>query len=161
MGARKNIGELLVREKLIDLTQLEQAKKDQKQHGGRLSSALVRMGYVQDSQMANFLSAQFGVAAVDLENFEIDPEALKAIPRDVCEKHMVIPVSKSGNTLIVAFADPGNMFVRDDLNFISRCKVEVLVAPEMAIQKAIERSYPKTSKDKGHRFDHSGHGRFG
>jgi type IV pilus assembly protein PilB len=149
MGARKNLGELLVREKLIDINQLEEAKKEQKKNGGRLTSALVRMGYMQDAQLSEFLSAQFGVPAIELENFEIDPEAIKAIPRDICEKHMVIPVSKSGNNLVVAFADPANMFVRDDLNFISRCKIEVMVAPELAIQKAIERNYPKTTKDMG------------
>ena len=53
---------------------------------------------------------------------------------------MVIPVSRSGNTLVVAFADPSDVFVRDDLMVISRCKIEVVVATEVAIHKAIEKS---------------------
>lgn len=141
MGARKNLGELLVREKLIDLVQLEEAKKEQKNHGGRLASTLVRLGFVKDSQLSEFLAEQFGVPPVDLENFDIDAEALKSLPKEICEKHCVIPVSRSGNTLVVAFADPSNMFIRDDLNFISRCKIEVVVAPELSIQKAIEKYY--------------------
>ncbi len=143
MGARKNLGELLIREKLIDLVQLEEAKKEQKNHGGRLASTLVRLGFIKDSQLSEFLSEQYGVPPIDLENFEIDAEALKALPKEICEKHCVIPVSRSGNTLVVAFADPSNMFIRDDLNFISRCKIEVVVAPELSIQKAIEKYFTK------------------
>lgn len=149
MGARKNIGELLVREKLIDITQLEEAKKEQKNHGGRLASTLVRLGFIKDSQLSGFLAEQYGVAAIDLDNFELDAEAVKALPREICEKHCVVPVSRSGNTLVVAFADPSNMFIRDDLNFISRCKIEVVVAPEMAIQKAIERYYARGANSLG------------
>lgn len=147
MGARKNLGELLIREKLIDLNQLEEAKKEQKNHGGRLASTLVRLGFIKDSQLSEFLAEQYGVPPIDLENFEIDAEALKSLPKEICEKHCVIPVSRSGNTLVVAFADPSNMFIRDDLNFISRCKIEVVVAPEMAIQKSIERYYTKSANN--------------
>ncbi len=143
MGARKNLGELLIREKLIDLVQLEEAKKEQKNHGGRLASTLVRLGFIKDSQLSEFLAEQYGVPPIDLDNFEIDAEALKALPKEICEKHCVIPVSRSGNTLVVAFADPSNMFIRDDLNFISRCKIEVVVSPELSIQKAIEKYYSK------------------
>jgi type IV pilus assembly protein PilB len=141
VGVRKGLGELLVREKLIDIGQLEEAKREQKQYGGRLASALVRLGLLQDTQLADFLSQQYGLPTIDLDNFEIDSEAIKTISREACEKHMVIPVSKSGNTLVVAFADPSNMFVRDDLNLISRCKIEVVVAPEISISKAIEKWY--------------------
>ena len=145
MAAKKGLGELLVRDKMIDLVQLEAAKKEQKSHGGRLGSALVRLGFVQDKKLAEFMALQYNVPSIDLDKFEIPKDALDAIPRDRCEKHMVIPVSKSGNTLVVAFADPSNMFVRDDLSFISRCRIEAVVAPEMAIQKAIEAHYKATS----------------
>ncbi len=144
MGARKGIGELLVRENLINIEQLEQAKKEQKAYGGRLSSALVRTGAVKDSDMALFLAGQYSVQAIDLDQFDIPDDAIKTITRDICEKHMVIPVNKSGNILVVAFADPSNVFVRDDLNFITRCKIEVVVAPEISIQRAIEKYYQKS-----------------
>jgi type IV pilus assembly protein PilB len=145
MSVKKGLGELLVRDKLIDIVQLEAAKKEQKSHGGRLGSAVVRLGFVQDRKLAEFLSAQYSVPAIDLDKFEIPKDALDSIPRDKCEKHMVIPVSKSGNVLVVAFADPSNMFVRDDLSFISRCRIEPVVAPETAIQKAIEANYKPAS----------------
>lgn len=143
MGSRKGLGELLVRENLIDIVQLEEAKKEQKAHGGRLSSALVRMGAIKDSELAVFLSQQYGVPSIDLDQFDIPEDALQTLPREICEKHMVIPVNKSGNILVVAFSDPSNVFVRDDLNFLTRCKIEVVVAPEISIQRALEKYYPK------------------
>ncbi len=145
MGARKPLAELLVREKLINITQLEQAKKEQKQHGGRLGSAIVKLGLVRDQQMTEFLSAQYGYPGVNLEEFEPDPDAIKVLPRNICEKHMVIPVSRSGNTLVVAFSDPSDVFMRDDLMVISRCKIEIVVATEISIAKAIEKYYPGQS----------------
>lgn len=146
-AAKKGLGELLVRENVVNINQLDEARKEQKSAGGRLSSALVRLGHVNDKEMAEFLARQFEVPAVDLDQFEIDEEAIKTVPREVCEKHLVIPVSKAGNTLIVAFADPSNMYVRDDLSFVSRCKVEVVVAPETSIQKAIEKYYGQRKKE--------------
>lgn len=148
-SAKKGLGELLVRENLVSPVQLEEARKEQKAFGGRLSSALVRKGIVSDKALAEFLGKQYNVPAVDIDSFEIDEEALRAIPRETCEKHLVIPVSKSGGTLIVAFADPSNLFVRDDLAFVTRCKIEVVIAPESSILKAIERFYKRTSGDLG------------
>lgn len=149
MSAKKNLGELLVTENILNISQLEEARREQKNHGGRLSSALVRLGFVNDRELADFLGKQYEVPSIDLEQFEIEEEAIKSISREVCEKHIVVPVSKAGNILIVAFADPSNMFVRDDLSFVSRCKIEVVVAPEMAIVKAIEKYYSKGKQDLG------------
>jgi len=139
--AAKGIGELLVRERLISIDQLEQAKREQKNQGGRLGSALVKLGYVSEGKLTDFLSEQYQVPAIDLNTFEIDPEAIKAVSREICEKHNVIPISKSGNTIVLAMSDPSNIFVRDDIQFITRAKVEAVVASEGAIQSAIERCY--------------------
>ena len=137
-AVKKGLGELLVKENLVNLVQLEEARKEMRNTGGRLSSALIRLGLVNDKDMAAFLGKQYAVPTVDLDQFEIDEDALKSVPGEVCEKHCAVPVSKAGNTLVVACADPSNMFMRDDLAFLSRCKIEVVVAPELAIQKAIE-----------------------
>lgn len=142
-AAKKGIGELLVRENMVTVNQLEEARKEQKSGGGRLGSALVRLGYVNDKQLAEFMGKQFSVPSIELDSYEIEDEAISSIPREVCEKHNVIPVSKAGNVLVVAFSDPSNMYVRDDLSFVSRCKIEPVVAPEISIQKAIEKYYAK------------------
>jgi type IV pilus assembly protein PilB len=142
MAAAKGLGELLIREQLITIDQLENAKREQKSHsGGRLGSALVKLGYVSDKQLTDFLSQQYQVPSIDLATFEIDPEALKLIPKDICEKHGCIPISKAGNNIVLAMTDPSNIFARDDIQFLTRCKVEAVVATEAAVSAAIERSY--------------------
>jgi type IV pilus assembly protein PilB len=141
MGERKGIGELLVRENLIDINQLERARQEQKQTGGRLTTALVQLGFVKDRELSEFMGRQYNLPTIDLYNFEIDPEALKLVSVQICRKHHVIPVQKSGRSLVVAFSDPSNLFIRDDLSLLTRCKIEVVVASESAINSAIDKYY--------------------
>lgn len=148
MGARKGIGELLVRENLIDINQLERARQEQKQTGGRLTSALVTLGFVKDRELAEFMGRQYSLPTIDLTNFEIDPEAIKLVTHQLCRKHMVIPVQKSGRSLVVAFADPSNIFIKDDLSLLTRCKIEVVVASESAISAAIDKYYNVSSSQR-------------
>lgn len=151
-GPKRSVGELLVIEKKVSALQLSEARDEQKRHGGRLTSALVRLGHMSDKELAEFLGSQYNVPSVDLEHFEIDDAALSSVSREICEKHLVIPVSRAGDTLVVAFSDPSNLFVRDDLRFITKCKIEVVVAPENSIQKCIEKYYRK-GQDLGRLVD--------
>lgn len=146
---RKELGEILVKENLIDYQQLEQARKEQKSNGGRLTAALIRLGYVTEKDLADFLGRQFDVPTIDLNNFEVDPEAIKLVSRQICEKHHIIPITLAGKNLVVAFADPSNIFVKDDLALLTRCKIDVVIASEVAISHAIDKYYGGT----GARFD--------
>ncbi len=148
MGARKGIGELLVRENLIDINQLEKARTEQKQSGRRLTSALVTLGFVKERELSEFLGRQYNLPTIDLHNFEIDPEAIKLVSVVVCKKHGVIPIQKAGKSLVVAFADPSNLFIKDDLSLITRCKIEVVVASEGAITAAIEKYYGESQQQR-------------
>jgi type IV pilus assembly protein PilB len=135
------IGELLVRQKLISLQQLRKAQEEQRRDGTSLGFALAKMGFVSDKQITEFLSQQYRVQAVDLREYEIDPEVLKLIPHDMCERHRILPVSRAGSSLIVAMADPSNLNAIDDIKFTTGYNVEPVVASEAAIMEAIERYY--------------------
>lgn len=145
-AAKKALAELLVSSNLLDLEQLDQARRDQKANGGRLTTAVVRLGFVKDAQMVEFLGKQYNLPTIDLSNFDVDPEALKMLSRQVCEKHMVIPVSKAGKSLVVAFADPSNIFVKDDLALLTRCKIEAVVASEASIISALDKYFGAATK---------------
>lgn len=145
-AAKKSLAELLVSSNLIDLEQLDQARRDQRQNGGRLTTAVVRLGFVKNDQLVEFLGKQYSLPTIDLSGFEVDPEAIKSLSRQVCEKHMVIPVSKAGKVLVVAFADPSNIYVKDDLALLTRCKIEAVVASETGILAAIDKYYGGSSK---------------
>lgn len=148
MGVRKGIGELLVRENLINIDQLEKARIEQKQKGGKLSSTLVELGFLADKDLAEFLGRQYGYPTIDLASFELDEDAVKLLSPQICKKHGVIPIQKSGRSLVVAFADPSNLFVKDDLSLLTRCKIEIVVASEKAIHAAIEKAYGAGSESR-------------
>lgn len=145
----EKIGELLLREKIISLEQLRKAIEEQKITGGRLGSTIVNLGFIKEQELINFLSKQYGVPAVNLRDLEIDSRISKLVPFEVCEKYKLIPINKAGSTLIVAIADPSNIFAIDDVKFLTGYSVEVVVASEAAIKEAIEREFKrKTQKDE-------------
>ncbi|WP_437573022.1 type IV-A pilus assembly ATPase PilB [Sorangium sp. So ce887] len=141
MSTTNRLGELLVREKLISLQQLRQAQEEQRKTGQNLGYALAKLGYISDGEITSFLSTQYRVPAVALDEYEIDAEVSRLVSRDVCEKHKIIPISRSGTALVVAMADPTNLHAIDDIKFLTGFNVEPVVASETGITEAIERSY--------------------
>jgi len=139
--SQSRLGELLVREKLISLQQLRKAQEEQKRSGQNLGYTLAKLGYISDGEITNFLSSQYRLPAINLDEYEIDGDVVKLVSREVCEKHRIIPVSRSGQSLIVAMSDPTNLNAMDDIKFLTNYSVEPVVASEAAIQAAIERYY--------------------
>ena len=139
MSAR--IGELLVRSNLISSQQLQKAQEETKKNGKRLGFNLTKLGYIKEEDLAEFLSKQYGVPSINLEDFDIEQTIIDLVPKEVAEKHQVIPVNKSGASLIVAMSDPSNIYVIDDLKFLTGYNIEVVVASETAIREAIEKYY--------------------
>ena len=135
------LGELLVRENLISLQQLQKAQEAQKVGGGKLGYQLTKLGYIEESQLTEFLSRQYGVPAINLAEFEIDADVIKLIPKEVAEKHQVVPVNRAGGSLIVAMSDPSNIFAIDDIKFLTGYNIEVVVSAEASIQAAILKYY--------------------
>jgi type IV pilus assembly protein PilB len=135
------LGELLVREKLLSLQQLRQAQEEQRKTGTNLGQVLTKLGYLSDGEIAEFLSAQYHVPVVQLDEHDFDPEITKLVSRDVCEKQKIIPLFRSGSALVVAMADPTNLHAIDDIKFLTGSNVEPRVASEGSILAAIERAY--------------------
>ncbi len=141
MAGSGRLGELLLREQLITPLQLQQAIEEQRSAGGRLGYQLTKMGFIEENELTAFLSKQYGVPSIDLGEFDIELEIIKLIPKEVVLKHQIIPVNRTGATLIVAMADPSNIFAIDDIKFLTGYNVEVVVASEQAIEGAVEKYY--------------------
>ncbi len=139
------LGELLVRNDLINAQQLNQALEDQKLNGGRLGTCLVRLGFVKEEELSAFLSKQYGVPSINLNDFEIDPDIVRHVPAEIAQKYQIVPVNRAGSTLIVAMNDPSNLFAIDDLKFMTGFNIEVVVATESAIKKAIDKYYDQSA----------------
>jgi len=139
----ERIGELLVREKVLTKEQLEKARAESRTQGGRLGAQISKLGFVNEEDLTEFVANQYGVPAINLDEFDIDHEIIALVPEEVALKHRMIPVNRAGSTLILATADPSNIFAIDDIKFLTGYNVEVVVASEDALSRAIERCYQR------------------
>jgi type IV pilus assembly protein PilB len=139
------LGELLIRKEMITDDQLAKAVTEQKKDGIRLGAALIRLGYIQETDLAGFLSKHYGVPSINLADFQIDPAVIELVPAEVVQKYQLVPVNRAGSTLIVAMSDPSNIFAIDDIKFMTGYNVEVVVAAEAAIKAAIDEYYDQSS----------------
>lgn len=137
----KKIGELLLQEGLISQEQLSRALEDQSQSGERVGAALIKLGYIGEDVLAEFIARQFHVPQVNLSKLTIPREVITIIPLDISQKYQAVPFGLMGNTLNVAMADPGNLFVVDDIRFLTRKSIQIHVASESIIKKTIAQFY--------------------
>jgi type IV pilus assembly protein PilB len=137
----EDIGQKLLEARLIDETALQKAALQQKTAGGTVTGNLVKIGALTEDALLDFLSKLYNCPAIDLKSFEPDASLTRLIPGDVATKFMALPVSKSGRRLIVAMANPSNIFAIDDIKFITGYEVEPHVASEAAVKKALDRAY--------------------
>jgi type IV pilus assembly protein PilB len=137
------LGELLLQEERITSEQLQAALEEQRLNGGRLGSNLIKLGFVRDEDIISLLSRQYGVPAINLNQFDPDPEVVRLISAETASKYQVIPVGRTGMALTLAMADPTNVFAMDDIKFMTGLHIEPVVASEAAVLAAIGRYYAR------------------
>jgi type IV pilus assembly protein PilB len=137
----ERIGQLLVQENLISEDQLSKARDEASAKGQRLGAQITQLGFLDETELTDFVAKQYGVPSIDLDEAEIDPEVAQLIPHEVVQKHNVIPVNRAGSTLILATADPSNIFALDDIKFLTGYNIQPVVASEEAIRRCIEENY--------------------
>jgi type IV pilus assembly protein PilB len=135
------LGELLLKRSLITHDQLASATTDQQEQGGILASHLVRLGVVNEDQLATQLQKEYRLPIVDPMSLEIAPEILQLIPPALSSKHHVLPLNLAGTTLTLAMADPSNLAGINEIKFITGYDVRVVLAKLSAIRKAIDHFY--------------------
>ena len=146
MAKTERLGELLVREKVISPAQLKKAQDRSKAEGSRLGYEITRLGYLDEADLTKFLSKHYGVPSINLGDIEIPPNIIALIPREVAERHQCVPVNRSGSTIVIAMADPSNIYAIDDLKFMTGYNIEPVVASETAIAESIIQYYGQADR---------------
>jgi type IV pilus assembly protein PilB len=141
------LGEILVKNNLINRDQLGLALEEQKLSGNqlRLGSILINQKLLTEEQLTSFLSKQYGVPSVNLADYEIDPSVIKIIPPEVVQKYQLLPVNRAGATLIIAVSDPSNLFALEDIKFMTGYNIEMVVASERDIKSSIDKYYDQSA----------------
>jgi type IV pilus assembly protein PilB len=145
ISLKDRLTELLVNNKLITQDQLDEALLAQKEKGGKLSEIVVKLGFIKENELASLLSEGLGLPLIDLKRFKIDYEIVKIIPMDVARHYQIIPVSRMGNTVTMAMADPLNIFAIDHVKSLTGYKINPIIATSPDILQAIDLAYPDSS----------------
>ncbi len=138
---QKQLGELLIDNKLITPKNLEEALKVQKEKGGLVGQILVSLGFTTEEAIAQALTAQYGFPFLPLEGYAIDKEVAKTIPENVAKQYGLVAVDRVGNVLTVAMSNPLNQQAVEDVEMITHFKIQVFVSTATDINDTIKRFY--------------------
>jgi hypothetical protein len=146
------LGDLLVKAKVINESQLKAALAEQQKWGGKLGELLVRMNFLTEDMLVKALSKQMSVPSVALETIQSVPPHVKSkIPADVARDLSVLPLQlrDEGKTLVVAMAEPQNLKSLDTLRSVSRLRILPQLAGRQAIARAFSRFYDGEAELEG------------
>jgi len=143
--ALKRIGQILVDLGLIDEQQLETMLEEQPSRSELLGRIGVALGFYSDEQLGEALAEQWGTTFVTLYDKEIKPDALAAISEPMAQLYRVVPLALQGSTLTIASSEPQKIQIADELRTLLGFDIQVSVATEAEIQKAIEKHYSSAS----------------
>ena len=138
---KKMLGEMLVAGGLIKEEQLKRALEEQKKKGGKVGEILIELGFINEQNLAAFLGRQLYLPFIEIEKQLIDPEVVQLIPADMARRLTAIPLYRDKEAVVVAMADPLNIFGLDDVKKAAGREIRQVVATRSDIQRAIDRYY--------------------
>jgi hypothetical protein len=142
MAKKLRIGEMLVTGGILTREQLNEALNAQLIYGGKLGTNLVEHGFITEEFLTSFLSKQFNIPAVEAKELEDVPSSvIEVVPKELADKHKVIPFRKDKRRLDVALLDPMNVKAIDELAFKTGLLIRPYIAPEVTIARCLERYY--------------------
>lgn len=140
------LGDLLVQNNLIDDNQLKLALTEQKQSGRKLGATLIAMSLVSEEQLLTLLSEHFNVPLININDYRINPEAVKLLPEIQARRYRALILDDKGDHLLVAMSDPADINAIDDLTAKLPKPIKVAVVGETQLFEAYESFYRKSEE---------------
>lgn len=144
----KRLGQLLVDAGVITEEQLDIALSEQARTGSRLGTILADLGIASDEAISRAVASQNGVEFYDLESCTFEPDAVRCVPEDVARRHVLVPLSLSKGTLVVAMANPADIMAIDEIERTSDLFVEPACAGRTQILRALDRVYASGARNE-------------
>jgi type IV pilus assembly protein PilB len=145
---KRRLGDILIQAGMITPDQLAAAIEVQKQTKDRLGKVLIQLGFISEENLIKTLAHQLKINYVNLKEEKLDPSLAQLIPDKVARRHMVVPLARMGQVLMVAMADPLNIFALDDLAFKTGLEIEPVIASEKDILFALDQVYGTSLVDR-------------
>ncbi len=145
-----HIGEILIRKKLIDWEQLEDALDEQKRTCERVGEVLVRKQYIPKYLLFKALAERHAIPFVDLARVFIDSHAVKRVPKSVAIKYGFIPIEMRDGAMVVGVGDPHAVLPRGEIAEMAKVSeiTTVLSTPD-AVRAAIGQYYGGANTEMG------------
>ncbi len=145
--SKLRIGEILIKENIIDNSKLQEALSIQKKEGGRIGEILVRLGFVDERDLVITLGKQLGIPYIFMTSGLLVPakgQGLEQIiPEEIARQYQVLPLSKNLNSLTVALVDPLELITIDNLKKMTGCEINPIATTKSDLIKAIDDFYGK------------------
>lgn len=140
-GASDRLIEALIQRKLLRREEIDRAVQLQKEKGGSLSQLLTELGLIDSKMLVSTLSSTLQIPMIMLSKMDLDPELTKLIPRTIAFHYQIVPVSRLGNQLTVAMADPMNILALDHLAQATGLTLIPLITTQEEIQETLNKLY--------------------
>ena len=135
------LGALLMREGLLTEAQLDAALADQGRTGKQLGRILIESGTISETDLVRTLAKQVGLEYFELADATIDPSAVSLVSESLARRYQAIPIGWEDGKLVVAMADPSNVFAVDDIRAITGHEVKTVVASPTEVAATIDRYF--------------------
>ncbi len=143
---KTQLGKILLKRKLVNPSELDTLLQEQQEDHKRLASKVIEKGLVEEIPVLKALSEQHGVPAINLDEVNINLDNLKLIPQDIAEKHLILPVEITGDTVHLAMANPSDRRVIEEIEFVSGKRIFPHVSLHNQIGATIKACYEAHSK---------------
>ena len=142
----KSLTHLLIEDGLVSQEQLLEALEKKKVSGKSLARTLIELGIVSESKLTEVLAQHLGLEFVDMASYRVDMTAISLLDEKVASRHLAIPIGFDGDTLLVAMADPTNIFALDDVKMYTGHPIRPMVATKGDIEDAIRTYFRDVSE---------------
>ncbi len=143
---RVRIGDLLVEQKIISQSQLQEALAEQKKSGRKLGRILVESGFVDEDRLLVLLAEQLDIPYVDLSRFELDPQLVARLPETQARRYRALVLKAMPTGLLVGMGDPTDIFAFDELVRILKTSVQIACVKESDLLRNVDRLYNNTDQ---------------
>ena len=128
------LGQVLVRLGAITAEEMHAAVERQKADGRKLGEMLVAEERITRDQLAKAMALRMGVGLFTLAD-GVDPALGRLIDEKSARRYQAVPVRMDADgRLVVAMADPSNVFAIDDLRILTRHEIRPALASAEEIQ---------------------------
>jgi type IV pilus assembly protein PilB len=138
---KEQLGQVLIQRGIITPEQLKKALEVQKEQGGLLGEVLTELRFATEEDIVQALAIQHDFPYLPLANYEIDSELAKLFSEELARKYHALPIDKMGDILTVVMANPLDEKAMEEIETLTKCKIELFVATYTEIREAIERCY--------------------